>query len=71
MPELLEAGPCPIVSHDDMVKHLDVKQFARLFECLGDLNVFGRMHDIATRMVVGDDDSGGIGENCGTEHNVV
>lgn len=67
MPELLEAGPCPIVSYDDMVKHLDVKQFARLFECLGDLNVFGRMHDIATRMVVGDDDSGGIGGSRGLE----
>ena len=67
MAEFLEAGKCPILSYDDMVKYLDVEQYARLFERLGDLNVLERMCNIATRMVVGDDYCGDIGGSRGPE----
>lgn len=68
MSQSLERVPPPILTEDYMIKYLYVEQLARLFKRLGDLNVLGRRCDVATRVVVGDNDGGGIGENRDLEN---
>lgn len=67
MPKSLEGRPRSILSEDQVVENFNIEQLARLFERLGDLNVLRRRGGIATRMVVGDNDSGSIGEDSGLE----
>ena len=60
---MLLEGYEAVVADDDVVEELDAEELAALVKALGDAAVFRAGRGVAAGMVVGDDDSGGAGDN--------